>query len=102
MALSAALIGDIPKLLECLDAFRGGGDAECLTQTGDCTDDRRPLRALIHRKDEASIHLDLVDGKLEQLAQRGIAGSKVIERNGDAQRPEAAEGGDRVRRLPQE
>src|SRR5579871_4908190 len=67
------------------------GFAELPRQSEDRFDDRLPLAAFAHFAHEAVIDLDLIDRHARKIAQRGIAGAEIVERNGDAMSSDAAE-----------
>ena len=72
-------------LLLGLDAFGGRRHAQADAEPGDGAHDGEGVH--IGRRqiaDEAAIDLDLVEGKLAQIAQRGIAGAEIVQRDAHA------------------
>ena len=57
-------------------------------------DDRHGVLAALHAADEALVDLQLVEGKHLQIAEPGIAGAEIVERDAKAGTLEAAQGGD--------
>ena len=68
------------------DAFGGSIHAQRLGETDDRGDDRRIAVALLgDAADEALVDLDLVERSVLQIAERGIAGAEIVQRQAHAQ-----------------
>lgn len=74
-------------LIGILDALGDGREAEALTQLDDRPRQRPAVltRVGAAAPDERAIDLQDVDGKTLQIAERGLAGSEVIDREADAE-----------------
>ena len=79
-------------LLDCFHAFGGGGHTERRSKLGNRLDDRSALTAFTHLTDEALVDLDPIEGKRPKVAERRIAGAKVIHRDPHPERPEHMQG----------
>src|ERR1700716_4625369 len=75
-------------LVQRLDPFRRGGDAETLAEAGHRLDDGGAIALVGNVLDEGAVDLDLVERKAAQIAQRRIAGAEVVHRDLDAESAE--------------
>src|SRR5271163_2201845 len=80
------------KLALGLDAFSQNGDVEAVAQRHHRADDRLGRRTRLYLAHEGTIELDLVERKSPKRFERGVAGSKIIERNRHAERPDLTQG----------
>src|SRR5271168_2723013 len=80
------------KLALGLDAFGQNGDIEALAQRHHRADDRLGRRTRLYLAHEGTIELDLVERKSPKRFEGGVAGSKIIERNRHAERPDLTQG----------
>lgn len=64
-------------------AFSSSRQAKSFCEAEDGADDYPAIVAFIEARHKAAINLYLVQAKRKQLAQGGIAGSKIIERDAD-------------------
>src|SRR5665213_633975 len=81
LTFGAAVGLEICQLPGVLDAFGGGGQTKSFCKAEDRADDHLTFLALVETRYKASVNLDLVEMKREQLAQRGVACAEIIERN---------------------
>src|SRR5271163_1526801 len=88
LRLVAAFAIENGKLALGLDAFGQNGDAEALAQRHHRPDDRLGRRTRLDLAHEGSIELDLVERKSPKRFERGVARSKIIERNRHPERPD--------------
>ena len=68
-----------------LDALGGHGHAERLRHRDDRRDDRSAAVIGFDFREEAAVDLQVIDREFAQVAQRRVAGAKVIERDGDVE-----------------
>ena len=88
----AAELADQGQLVMGLGALGGGVHAEALGEGDDGADDRGVAAARLGgAADEALVDLDLVERRLLQIAERGIAGAEIVEREADADRLQLGE-----------
>src|SRR5207249_3723388 len=73
-----------------LDTFSGDGDAELDPKPDHRAHDRRRV-AFVEVADERAVYLDLVDRKAPEIAERGIAGAEIVERDANAELAQLAE-----------
>src|SRR5579859_7482048 len=85
LRLRAALAAQHVELLGGLDAFRGRDHTEAPPQARDGPNDRERIVARRKLAHERAIDLDLVEREAAQIAQRGIAGAEIVERDLDAE-----------------
>ena len=71
-------------MLRRLNPLRDHADAETPGQTGDGVDDLSAFARLVHRLDETAVHFQSVEGQAVQLAERGIAGAKIVNFEADS------------------
>ena len=82
----AAVIADHAVLFDSLDPFGRGSHAERRSKTGNGFHDRRTIAFFTEVLDEAAINLDLVERESPEIAERRIAGAKIVHRDPHAQR----------------
>ena len=70
-------------LSDGLDAFGGDDQPQRPAQGNDRADDRAGVGRVLQIGDEAAVHLDLVDRELAEVAEGGIAGAEIVERNAE-------------------
>ena len=66
------------------DAFGDGGEAEAVAETDDGGGDLSALARVRHGADEAGVDLEFVEGEELEVAEAGVAGSEVVEREAGA------------------
>jgi len=79
-----------------LDAFRRRRHAERAGDADHRLDDDDVLVTLRQIRHERPVDLDLVERKAAQIAQRGIAGAEIIERDPHAEALDPAQRGKRI------
>src|ERR1700680_4115499 len=88
---SATLVAKLEKLLLGLDAFGCRGDPERAAEPDDGTDDGNRVRLVIEVANERLVDLDLVEGKLSQVAEARIPGAEIVHRDAHAEFPQLME-----------
>ena len=78
-----------------LDALGDRRQAEALRQIDDRVHDLGAFDVGLHRQHERPVDLDLVEAKLAQMVQAGVARAEIVERNLDADVLERDEDGPR-------
>jgi hypothetical protein len=63
-----------------LDAFGDGGETEAVAEADDGGGDLSALAGVSHGADEAGVDLELVEGEELEVAEAGVAGAEVVER----------------------
>ena len=66
------------------DAFGDGGEAEAVAEADDGGGDLSALTGVRHGADEAGVDLEFVEGQELEVAEAGVAGSEVVEREAGA------------------
>jgi hypothetical protein len=69
-------VGDVLRF----DPFGDGGKAEAVAEADDGGGDLSAVPGMGHGADEASVDLELVEGQELEVAEAGIAGAEVVER----------------------
>ena len=62
------------------DAFGDGGEAEAVAEADDGGGDLSALPRVRHGADEAGVDLEFVEGEELEVAEAGVAGAEVVER----------------------
>src|SRR5450756_257412 len=73
------------QLLFRLDAFGDHDFVEAGAEAGDGADDGAGVALVAEIADERLVDLDLIEGELAQVVERGVAGAEVVERQADAE-----------------
>ena len=66
------------------DAFGHGGEAEAVAEPDDGGGDLSAVPGVGHGADKAGVDLELVEGEELEMAEAGVAGSEVVEREAGA------------------
>ena len=66
------------------DAFGDRGEAEAVSEADDGCGDLSALSRVRHGADEAGVDLEFVEGEKLEVAETGVAGSEVVEREAGA------------------
>ena len=85
LSFRAASLGQPAALVLGLDPFRGRLDAEIGRQADHGGDDRGRIGIATDVGDKRHVDLDLGEGKRAEIAEGGIAGAGVVERDVDAE-----------------
>ena len=73
------------QLFEGFDAFRRRRHVACRRDIDDRINDRPGVAGFCDVLDEATVDLDLVEGKSLQVAQRGVSGAEIVQRDSKSQ-----------------
>jgi hypothetical protein len=90
--LMAAFLPEDFGLRLILDPFRQRFHAQRIGQRRDRADHRIGVAPQRQVTDKALVDLELVEGEGAQIAERGIAGAEIVERDADAERAQAVQG----------
>src|ERR1039458_4089548 len=85
LAFVATLRSHQLQLLFRFDALGDHGLVETGAETGDGANDRPGVALVAKIADERLVDLDLMEGELAQIVERGVAGAEVGERQADAE-----------------
>ncbi len=66
------------------DSFGDGGETEAVAETDDGGGDLSALARVRHGADEAGVDFEFVEGQELEMAEAGVAGSEVVEREAGA------------------
>ena len=72
-----------------LDALDDAGDLHVVAETGERLDDLVADRIVVDVGHEAAVDLELVERQAMDVAQRGIAGAEIVQRDAAAASSEA-------------
>src|SRR5690242_6356023 len=64
-----------------LHTLGGDLDPQRFAERDDGADDRHRVRVLLHLRDEGAVDLDLVEREALEVAQAGITGAEIVERD---------------------
>src|SRR5205823_13936829 len=86
LAAVAVLVLQLPELLLLLDPLGERLEAELLAELHERVQQHLRLGRLRDRRDERTVDLQDVDGKLPQVRERRVTGAEVVDGNADAER----------------
>ncbi|MEL6965480.1 MAG: hypothetical protein AAFO01_22210, partial [Pseudomonadota bacterium] len=67
------------------NAFGAGTHANAAAEADESMHDSIRLAHTIEALNEASVYLDLIERKSEQITNRGVSGTEIVERDTDTQ-----------------